>query len=49
MDDSVITCDEIRESYEEQTNFNGKSKLEKAKFLYFTCIVINYYSIFDSC
>ena len=29
MDDSVITCDEIRESYEEQTNFNGKSKLQK--------------------
>ena len=49
MDDSAITCDEIIESYNEETNFNEKkSSLLKTKFLYFTCIFINYYSITDS-
>ena len=50
MEDSTITCNEIIESYDEETktiptNFNEK----KPKFLYFTCIFINYYSVIDSC
>ena len=55
MDDSAITCDEIIESYNEETktiptNFNEKKyNLEYTKFLYFTCLFINYYCIIDSC
>ena len=55
MDDSVITCDEIKESYGEETktiltNFNEKEAACKTQiFLYFTCIFINCYSIIDSC
>ena len=31
-------------------NFNKKKAIcKKAKFPYFTCIFINYYSIIDSC
>ena len=26
MDDSLITCDEIRQSYDEKTNFNEKKQ-----------------------
>ena len=26
MDDSAITCDEIIDSYDEETNFNGKKQ-----------------------
>ena len=47
MDDSVITCDEITDV--EETNFNEKYNLKNIKFLYFTCIFINYYCIIDSC
>ena len=55
MDDSAITCDEIIESYDEEiktipTNFKEKKATTKnAKFLYFNCIFINYYSIIYSC
>ena len=59
MDDSVIMCDEIIDtkanSYDKETkaiakNFNKKkSSLENTRFLYFTCIFINYYSIIGSC
>ena len=50
MNDSVIMCDEVIESYDEETktipsNFNEK----KAKFLYFTWIFSNYYIIIDIC
>ena len=50
MDGLSIKCNEIKESYDEQTkrvstNFNQK----KTKFLYFICIFINYYNIIDSC
>ena len=54
MDDSVITCNEIIKSYEEEIktiskNFNEKkSNLENAEILYFSCIFINYYRIIDS-
>ena len=52
----MITCDEIidaeEKSFDEKTktaptNFNGKK--QPVKHIYFTCIFINYYSIFDSC
>ena len=37
MDDSAITCDEIIESYDEETNFNEKeANCKTQKFLYFT-------------
>ena len=51
----MITCDEVMKSYDEEikiiaTNFNEKKVIyETQKFLYFTCIFINYYSIIDSC
>ena len=33
-----------------ETNFNEKNiTCKNTKFLYFTCIFINYYSIIDSC
>ena len=54
-DDSAIICDEIIESYDEETktipaNFHEKKvTLKTQNFLYFTCIFINYYSIIDSC
>ena len=52
MDDSVILCDEIIESYDEEakvvsTNFNENKMLYNTKFLYFTFIFINCYSIID--
>ena len=43
VDDSAITCDKIIETYHEERN------LQNAKFIYFSCIFINYYSIVDSC
>ena len=51
VDDSVIMCDEVIESYDEETktiptNFNGKKTTCKTCF---TCIFINYHSIIDSC
>ena len=54
MDDSVITCKEIMESYGEETkaiptNFNGKIAICKTQNFCFTYIFINYYSIIDSC
>ena len=53
MDDSVITCDEIIESYNEEiktipTNGNGKNITCKTQFLYFTCLFINYHYIIDN-
>ena len=35
IDDSAITCDEIIESYDEETNFNGKKQPVKDKILMF--------------
>ena len=40
MDDSAITCDEIIESYDEETktiltNFNENSNLQNTQILYF--------------
>ena len=58
MHDSVIMCDETIELYNEdakansydETFFNEKRATCKTKkFLYFTCIFVNYYSIIDSC
>ena len=55
MDNLTIICGEVIELYDEEiktipTNFNeNKSKLSNAKFLYFTCIFINYYHIIDTC
>ena len=61
MNDSAIICDEVIDADEEsndaklspkddnETNFNEKSNLKNSKFLYFTCIFINYYSIINSC
>ena len=49
MDDSEITCNEVIESKDEETNFNEKKKPVKWEFLYFACICINYCSIIDSC
>ena len=48
-----ITCHEIIESYDKEiknisTNFNEKRNLYNPRFLYFTCIFINYYSILIS-
>ena len=40
MDDSAITCDEIIDSYDEETKTIPTS---------FAWIFINYYSIIDSC
>ena len=53
MDDSVIICDEVIKSYDEQIkfipeNFNEK-KLWNTKFLHFTCLFINHHHIIDSC
>ena len=44
MDNSAIMCDEVIESYYEETQ-----TVPNTKFLYFTCIFINYCSIIDSC
>ena len=49
IDNSAIMCDKVIKSYDEETSFNEKSNLLNAKFLYFTCILINYCSIIDSC
>ena len=56
MDDSAIICDEFIDAYTDgkanlnaETNFNEKCNLQNAKFLYLTCIFINYNSIIDSC
>ena len=52
MDDSVITCDEIIESYDEETktipiNFNEKKAI--CRIQNFTGIFISYYIIIDNC
>ena len=50
IDDSLIMCDEIVEEIKIiLTNFNEKKLDSQAKFLYFTCIFINYHCIIDSC
>ena len=53
MDDSMITCDEVIKSREEEiktipSNFNEKKVTCKTHFFYFTCVFINYYNT-DSC
>ena len=52
MDDSVIACDEIIGSYDEETktipiNLNEKKAISKIQN--FTGIFINYYIIIDNC
>ena len=54
MDDSAITFNEIIESYNQETrtistNFNEKKAVCKMQnlYIYFTCILINCYSIID--
>ena len=47
MDESAITCHEFLGSYDEETNFNEKKQSVKHKFLYVTCIFVNYHSIID--
>ena len=50
IDDSVITCDEVTEGTKLfQWILMKKIKFVNKKFLSFTCIFINYYSIIDSC
>ena len=55
MDDSVITSDEVIESYDKEiktiaTNFNEKNlTCKNTKFLYFTYLFINHHYIIDSC
>ena len=49
MDDSAITCNEIIESYNAETNFNENKAICKMQNFYFTCIFINYFSIIDIC
>ena len=48
IDDSAFTCNKTIKSYDKK-KIIGKKQLQSAKFLYFTCIFINYYSIIDSC
>ena len=52
IDDSVITCDEIidAEAKRVPTNFNEKNyNWLNTKFIYRTCLFINYHCIIDSC
>ena len=54
IDDAVFTCDEVIGSCDEETktivtHFNDKKATFKTKYLYFTCIFINYYNVIDSC
>ena len=53
MDDSAITCDEIIESYDEETNFNKKKATSKTKnfhillaFLLITIVLLIVVSIY---
>ena len=47
--DAEAKSNDEAKSYNE-TNFNEKNiTCKNTKFLYFTCIFINYYSIIDSC
>ena len=48
-DNSTIMCDEVIESYDEENKTISKNFMKNVKFLYFTCILINFYSIIDSC
>ena len=49
IDDSTIICDEVIKSYNEEINSEKKKAICKThNFLYFTCFLINYYSIIDS-
>ena len=55
MDDSVVICDKVIESNDEEIktipiSFNEENKTCKAqKFLYFTSLFINYHCIIDGC
>ena len=42
-------CDDVIESYDEENKTISKNFMKNVKFLYFTCILINFYSIIDSC
>ena len=48
VDNVAITCDEIMESQDKETNFNEKLQSVKQK-AGFTCLFINYHSIIDRC
>ena len=55
MDNSAIICDEVIESYDEETktiptHFNEKKATGKTQNFYILLVFfINYYSIIDSC
>ena len=54
MDDSVNTCHEIIESYDEErktipTNFNRKKANFKMKNVYILLVFLDYHCIIDSC
>ena len=54
MDDSVIACDEVMESYDKEIktiliNFNKKNTTCKTQFLCFTYLFLNHRYIIDSC
>ena len=40
MDDSAINCDEIIESYDEETNFNERKQLSKCKVSIFFALLL---------
>ena len=51
-DHSVIICDEVIESYDEEIRTNATTFSEKKatwKMQNFACIFVDYYSIIDSC
>ena len=50
MDDSVITCDEVIESYDKETNFNeNKGNCKTQNFYILLEFFFNYHCIIDNC
>ena len=50
MDYSVITCDEVIESYDEETNFNeNKRTCETQNFYILLEFFFNYHCVIDNC
>ena len=54
MDGSAITCDEVIETYQEETktisiNFNEKKAICKVQNFYVLLVFFNYYSTIDIC
>ena len=45
MDDSLVICDEVIESSDEEINLKKRMQsVKKKEFLCFTCFFINYYN-----